>query len=142
MHKFSSINGEVQDAMAVSLLLNANNRLTVMYTAESVLNSNINYILLYDGLPHNNVIGCIGVCNQGEVTILKHLSIAVPYRRQGYGKYLATAAIRAAKTAKIRAFIRSDNIASLSLFEALGFMAVGWKQITAKYRLIAVEKQI
>jgi len=142
MPKFSDVGGEVRSATAVSLLLNANNRLTVVHTADSILNSNINYILLYDVPPHNNVIGCVGVCVQGEITVLKHLSVAPQYRRQGYGMCLITAAINSTKTKVIRAFVRSDNTASLCLFEAAGFMAVGWKQITPKYRLIAVEKQI
>lgn len=136
-----STQSDVDLAMAVSLLLNKNNRLTVVHTPHTILNSTTKYLVLFGHPPENNVIGCVGVQEQQGVSVIKHLSVSEFDRGKGYGRHLLQAALNNCLSQTIRAFIRSDNAPSLMLFERFGFMAVGIKQVNDQYSLVAVEKK-
>ena len=143
MDKFKFLVDEQRVAAQVATLLNNYNRLNIVHTKETILSSDITYLikqLCVDG--EQTVIGCIGLQKVDNLTTtLRHLSVAENKRREGIGAELVTDAMQKARTRFVQMHIRHDNMASLSLATQLGFLAVSYDE-KDNYYLITVKKEV
>ena len=143
MDKFKFLVDEQRVAAQVATLLNNYNRLNIVHTKETILSSDITYLikqLCVDG--EQTVIGCIGLQKVDNLTTtLRHLSVAENKRREGIGAELVTNAMQKARTRFVQMHIRHDNMASLSLATQLGFLAVSYDE-KDNYYLITVKKEV
>ena len=143
MDKFKFLVDEQRVAAQVVALLNNYNRLNIVHTKETILSSDITYLikqLCVDG--EQTVVGCIGLQKVDNLTTtLRHLSVAENKRREGIGAELVTNAMQKARTRFVQMHIRHDNMASLSLATQLGFLAVSYDE-KDNYYLITVKKEV
>ena len=143
MDKFKFLVDEQRVAAQVATLLNNYNRLNIVHTKETILSSDITYLikqLCVDG--EQTVIGCIGLQKVDNLTTtLRHLSVAENKRREGIGAELVTNAMQKARTRFVQMHIRHDNMASLSLATQLDFLAVSYDE-KDNYYLITVKKEV
>ena len=143
MDKFKFLVDEQRVAAQVAALLNNYNRLNIVHTKETILSSDITYLikqLCVDG--EQTVVGCIGLQKVDNLTTtLRHLSVAENKRREGIGAELVTNAMQKARTRFVQMHIRHDNMASLSLATQLGFLAVSYDE-KDNYYLITVKKEV
>jgi len=132
---------DFEQATTISELLNKNNKLINQYNPHTILHSPVNYLVLFSSPPENAIIACIGyeTLNPGE-SVLRHLCVHEKYRRQGLGSFLTLKAIERVNTPKVLAYIRNDNVNSLSLAESLGFMCTGWKKVE-DHAVLTVERK-
>lgn len=143
MDKFKFLVDEQRVAAQVAALLNNYNRLNIVHTKETILSSDITYLikqLCVDG--EQTVVGCIGLQKVDNLTTtLRHLSVAENKRREDIGAELVTNAMQKARTRFVQMHIRHDNMASLSLATQLGFLAVSYDE-KDNYYLITVKKEV
>jgi N-acetylglutamate synthase-like GNAT family acetyltransferase len=113
---------EHRHATQIANLLNAQNQLTIPYTAERILHTAQNYVLI---MQADEVIACAEVTKvQWYQFELRHLTVADPQKRNGYGRALLLEAERRAlaEGAKVlQSTIRVGNNASESLFADAGY---------------------
>lgn len=143
MDKFKFLVDEQRVAAQVAALLNNYNRLNIVHTKETILSSDITYLikqLCVDG--EQTVVGCIGLQKVDNlITTLRHLSVTENKRREGIGAELVTNAMQKARTRFVQMHIRHDNMVSLSLATRLGFLAVSYDE-KDNYYLITVKKEV
>jgi len=107
-------------ALQISELINKHNGWQINYSAQSILNSNIDYFI---ELHQNLIIGCIGLQFKNNLNSkIVHLCVHDLYRKKGIGKKLITTAINNCKTNNISTQVRNTNFNSLYLFYRLGFI--------------------
>ena len=121
--KFNLSLSPVTIGQQIADLLNQNNRLANLHTANSILQNNIQYFI---ELHCNVVIGCIGLKRQQNMDKIVHLSVHQNYRNYGIGRRLLRTAVTNSLKDTIYMQIRNDNVASLRLAESEGFNAIAF----------------
>ena len=113
-------------AEQIATLLNAQNQLTVQYTADRVLKCQNNYLIKQDNSGW--VIACAELRQvQWYQFELLHVTVAQKNQRQGHARALVSEAVNQAihRDARIlQSTIRADNKASEELFKSSGFEPV------------------
>lgn len=113
-------------AEQIAVLLNAQNQLTVPYTADRVLEHRDNYLIRLDDV--GQVVACAELKRvQWYQFELLHVTVAQKNQRQGHARALIDEAEKQAiqRGARIlQSTIRADNTASEQLFKSLGFESV------------------
>jgi ribosomal protein S18 acetylase RimI-like enzyme len=114
-------------AHQIALLLNARNQLSVVYTAERVLNSAADYLIRSS--ESGDVAACVEVKRvQWYQAELLHLTVAESEEGKGHGKALLASAEQLARQQGARLLqctIREDNRPSEGLFRSAGYSQVG-----------------
>lgn len=114
--------GDGDLAGQVAAMLNAYNRLRARHDKDTVLRSEAKYIVSMHG---NRVEGCAAVLREyPTLSRIMHVCVVHEQRQSGIGKRLVARACEVATTENVYASIRNDNVASLALFEKLGFVEV------------------
>ena len=126
------------------MLLNAQNELTVQYTAEMVLEHQDNYLFRLD--ESGLVIACAELKKvQWYQFELLHVTVAQKNQRQGHARSLVVEAEeRAIKLGAriLQSTIRADNSASEALFISSGFESVSrFYNVTSK-NIISVWQRV
>jgi N-acetylglutamate synthase-like GNAT family acetyltransferase len=113
-------------AEQIATLLNAQNQLTVQYTADCVLEHQDNYLVRLDDLGH--VVACAELKQvQWYQFELLHVTVAQQNQKQGHARALVAEAETQAihRGARIlQSTIRAGNTASEQLFKSSGFESV------------------
>lgn len=113
-------------AEQIAMLLNAQNQLTVRYTADSVLEHQDNYLVRLGDL--GQVVACAELKQvQWYQFELLHVTVAQKNQRQGHARALVAEAEGRAihRGARIlQSTIREGNLASEALFKSSGFESV------------------
>lgn len=117
-------------AQQIAGLLNANNKLIVYHTSDTILNSNTTYFVEFDHIGREQVvIGCIGVdIVSSGIEKIKHMSVSKDFRRRGVARKLLNLVLSNSNAEKILMNIRRDNSPSLNLALSCGFIInnAGW----------------
>jgi len=105
-------------------LLNHNNRLTVLYSGQSITaNANQYFVEVYG----QTVIGCVGLQKGPRMDKVLHLSVSLLARHKGVGFRLLTTVVNNSDKDVIYMTIREDNFISLTLAKKLGFEIIAYK---------------
>lgn len=110
------------EAEQIAHLLNQHNKLQSPYTGDKILNSKAKYHpITYEGL----VFGSVATWRVSfMLTEIKHLVVHKSFRKIGLGSALIARVSDTIDTPIIYATIRSNNEASLKLFQDAGFAIV------------------
>jgi len=110
----------------IATLLNERNELVVQYDRKRVLDAADNYICRFSDT--GEVIAFVEIkAVQWYQAEIRHLTVAIPYERNGHAKALLSEAERIGRTKGVRLLqctIRMENEASRKLFEGFGFLHV------------------
>lgn len=109
--------------MQVAILLNTNNRLTRIHTAETILQSSVEYFIELNG---NIVVGCVGLIRAAPMDKIVHLSVHQLYRNQGVGKKLLNTVLTNSNHDVLYMTVREDNLSCLNLAKLYGFVPVAY----------------
>jgi ribosomal protein S18 acetylase RimI-like enzyme len=108
-------------AAQIANLLNDQNQLTVLYTAETVLRNEASYVVRVG--EHSELMGVVEVKSvQWYQCEIEHVSVDPKFKRKGIGSWLVKAAETRAKELGARiaqCTIRVGNVESEGLFEKL-----------------------
>jgi ribosomal protein S18 acetylase RimI-like enzyme len=122
MARFISTLSEAAIATQIAVLLNKHNMLTRQHNLYTITSSNTDYYVELMGLT---VVGCVGLVGRGSaLSLIKHLSVGVEYRRRGLAERLLRTAIDNCKTDYSYMTVREDNVPCLTLASKLQFVAV------------------
>jgi ribosomal protein S18 acetylase RimI-like enzyme len=111
-----------ETAGQIATLLNANNKLTVRHTTNSILSSGASYFV---DIMAGKVVGCDAIIKINELfTRQFHLCVHPEFRRRGIARKLKEAALRNVTTPYVYVTIREDNKASIGLNLKMGFIPV------------------
>jgi len=146
MSKFIVPVDRLSIASQIAILINAQNKLTKVYTPKDIFNNNVIYVIELGGFNERHVDGAnkvLGVCgyeNTVNCTWLRHLSVLDQYKRSGIATKLLKAAINNAAYNTIFMNVRSNNKSCLYLAEKLGFIYVS-HQIKKDYAVLTLRRQ-
>jgi N-acetylglutamate synthase-like GNAT family acetyltransferase len=117
---------ETRHASQIAQLLNEQNKLTVQYTAERILEHSGNYLLRFN--DSGDVVACAELKRvQWYQFELLHVTVAATHKRQGLASALVVEAESHAKNEGaevLQSTIRKGNEESESLFAKCGFQSV------------------
>ena len=109
-------------AKQIAHLVNVYNGLSLKRRSIDIIESRINYVVETHG---KFVIGAVGVEKVSFVfSEIKHLVVRPEWRRKRVGQFVTRRALDQVVTPLIYCTIRTDNKASIRLFEGLGFRRV------------------
>jgi ribosomal protein S18 acetylase RimI-like enzyme len=106
-------------AIQISDMLNRYNRWATIFSAQSLLMTSARYFVELDG---SIITGCASsIRDYDTLTKIQHICVLPSYRKRGIAKRLTNLAIKYSETEFVYMTIREDNVASLSLAQALDF---------------------
>ncbi len=118
-------------------LINDYNGLAEPKTRAAILQSRTDYVVETHG---KLVIAAVGLNkNSYTLTEIKHLVVRPEWRKKGVAQFVTKRALSLVTTPMAYATIRENNIASLKLFEKLGFIHSG-KYSTKDHQVILLTK--
>jgi ribosomal protein S18 acetylase RimI-like enzyme len=122
MAEFLAAVSEHDIAEQIAMNLNQYNRWLHQFSAQSIMLSPVRYFV---ELEYGRVVGCAGILHdEPNLTKLQHICVLPRCRRRGTALKLAKLAIVNCGTDYIYMTVREDNVASLALARALGFVYV------------------
>jgi len=134
------ITPNVTAALDISLLLNDYNNLKLPHNPFTIMNSRVEYNVVFGPPPENRVVACVGHEHVDGIVLIKHLSVHSDYRKQGLATTLIDLVVKDHSNVVIKMHIRNDNMASVHLAEKLGFMCTSWYP-TVDHSVLIVEKE-
>jgi ribosomal protein S18 acetylase RimI-like enzyme len=123
MTKFRVALSDWEIAGQIALLLNQNNRLTKIHTAQTILNSPETYFV---EMIQSKVVGCVGLWRTAPMDKIIHLSVCEGYRSHGIAKKLLQTALTNSNHDVLYMSVREDNYPCLNLAKQFGFNAIAY----------------
>jgi len=123
MNKFRLTITSDSIAAQIASLLNAGGQLFYHFNKNTILQSDVQYLIELD---KDKVTGVIGLQQKtARVTEIKHLCVHPDYRRKGLGKKLLEMAIKATSTEFLYGTVRESNHVNIRNNFRVGMKAIG-----------------
>lgn len=121
--KFKYVLSDLEISNQIAHLLNTNNRLIKVHSAQTIQANPATYFVELVGLV---VVGCIGLLKTIPMDKIIHLSVHNQYRHLGIAKKLMHTALTNSNHDVVYMSVREDNQACLSLAQQFGFNPIAY----------------